>query len=164
MMKLSIIAAIGENRELGKDGELLWHISEDMKRFRKMTLNHPVIVGRKTFESIPEKFRPLPKRENIVLTRREDYHPQGVKVCHNLEDAIKHAESVEDEEAFIIGGGSLYKQTIDIADKLYLTIVEGDYVADTYFPKYENFGEVVFEKKGSSAGYNYKFIEIIKRK
>lgn len=154
---VNIIAAIGENRELGKDGNLLWHLPKDLQYFKKATKNHPVIMGRKTFESLG---KPLPGRTNIVLTRKEDYQPEGVKVFNNLDDALAYAKKIEEDEIFIIGGAQVYKQTMDIADMLYLTIVKGTFDADSYFPDYSNFGKVVFEKKAVDNNYQIKFIKI----
>lgn len=154
---ISIIAAIGENRELGKGNKLLWHIPEDMKRFREITSGHPVIMGRTTFESIG---RPLPDRINIVITRNANFHVSGCIVCHSLEEAVETASKKDRQEIFIIGGGQVYKQAIKTADKLYLTIVEGEYPADTYFPDYSHTWKVVYEKKSSDGKHEYTFREL----
>lgn len=198
---ISVIAAIGKNRELGKDNRLLWHISEDFKRFKKLTSGHTVIMGRKTFESLG---KPLQNRTNIVITRNTffnfnskyfnskygGYHKicsskncdininnsfqklknqnqsQEVIICFSLEKAIEiakeHEESLTNREVFIIGGGQIYQQAIKFTDKLYLTIVEGEYKADTFFPDYAEFKKVVFEEKHQSGGYKYKFLELEK--
>ena len=155
--KISIISAIAKNRAVGKKNKLLWHIGEDLKRFKKLTTGRPVIMGRKTFESIGGA---LPHRTNIVVTHHEHFKVSGVVVAHSLKDAIKAAESVEDDEIFIIGGGQIYEQAIKLADKLYLTIVEGEYDADTFFPDYSDFKKVVYEKHRASEGYKYKFVEL----
>ena len=157
MARISIIAAIAENRALGKDNKLLWHISEDLKRFKSLTSGHPIIMGRKTFESIG---RPLPHRTNVVVTSREYFKTQGVVATHSFKEAIRAAESVENDEIFIIGGGQIYEQAIGIADKLYLTLVEGKFKADTFFPDYSKFKKVIREEPGKSAGYRYKFLEL----
>ena len=154
---ISIISAISQNRAIGKKDKLLWHIGEDLRRFKKLTSGYPVIMGRKTFESIGGA---LPHRTNIVVTHHEHFKVPGVVVAHSLKDAIKAAESVEDDEIFIIGGGQIYEQAIKLADKLYLTIVEGDYDADTFFPDYSDFKKVVYEEPRASEGYKYKFIEL----
>jgi dihydrofolate reductase len=156
-MTISIIAAIGKNRELGKDNRLLWHISEDLKRFKRITAGHPVIMGRKTFESLG---KPLAGRINIIITRDESYTAKGSLVCHSLVEAVSKAKEIEREEIFIIGGGQIYNQAINIADKLYLTIVDGEYEADTFFPDYSSFKKVVYEEKRQSGGYMYRFIEL----
>lgn len=138
--KLSIIAAIGKNRELGKNNQLLWNIPSDMKRFRELTMGHPVIMGRKTFESIG---RPLPNRTNIVVTKQQDFHPEGVRVCESLERAVEVANSIDSTEIFIIGGAQIYGQAIDIADRLYLTIIDQSFDADAFFPDYSRFKIVI---------------------
>lgn len=158
---ISIIAAIGENRELGKNNKLLWHIPEDLKRFKKLTEGHVVIVGRKTFESIG---KPLPKRTNIIITRDQLFEVKARNgyICPSLEEAIKLAKTKEKKEIFIIGGGSIYEQAIKYSDKLYLTIVKGKYDADTFFPDYSEFKKVVAESRRESSGYKYKFLELVK--
>jgi len=155
--KISIICALSENRAIGKNGRLLWHIPEDLERFRKLTLGHPVIMGRKTFESIG---KPLPDRLNIIITQKSDFTHPGCVICHSLTEAIEAAAKKEKEEIFIIGGGQIYTQAIGLADKLYLTLVEGNFEADTFFPDYSAFKKVVFEKKGEAQGLKYQFIEL----
>jgi dihydrofolate reductase len=157
--RISIIAAVAENKAIGKDNKLLWHISEDMQRFKKITTGHPVIMGQKTFESLG---RPLPNRTNIVLTLDKSYQAPGCAVVHSLEEAIKVASEKDNDEIFFIGGGQVYNQAIKFTDKLYLTLVEGDYEADTFFPDYSEFRKVVFEEPHESAGYKYKFLELEK--
>ena len=168
---INIIAAIGKNRELGKDNKLLWHIVEDFKRFKKLTLNSVVIMGRKTFESLPEKFRPLPNRINIVISR----HPELVSgsrnkfgmtknliICHSIEEAINKAKKFN-KEIFIIGGAEIYKQGIKYADKLYLTLVDKKYPeADAFFPDYSDFKKVIKKEKKSDGKFTYKFIDLEK--
>ncbi len=173
--KISIIAAIGRNRELGKDNKLLWHIPEDLKRFKKLTEGHVIIMGRKTFESIG---KPLPKRLNIIISRHrvflsasppskgERFSERFIqKQKSSFEEALKYAKDyalrIGDSEIFIIGGGQVYQQAIKIADKLYLTIIDKEFPqADTFFPDYSDFKKVVFEKTHQSGGYRYKFVEL----
>lgn len=159
-MTVSIIAAIGKNRELGKDNKLLWHISEDLIRFKKITQGHIIIMGRKTYESIG---KPLPNRTNYIITRDYNYKVEGASVFHSIEEAIKSASAIGDGEIFIIGGGQLYNQAINIADKLYLTLVDREYDADTFFPDYSMFKNKVFEQMGESDGLKYTFLELKKR-
>lgn len=129
--KLTLIVAAGENDAIGKDNKLIWHLSDDLKRFKKLTNGHHIIMGRKTFESFP---KPLPNRTHIVITRQANYEvPNGVIVVNSLEDAIDAAKS--DEQPFVIGGGEIYKQAISIADKIELTRVHHSFEADTFFPK-----------------------------
>ncbi len=157
--KISLIAAIAsENRALGRDNELIYKIPEDLKRFKELTSGHIVIMGRKTFESIG---RALPNRTNIVITRDPNFSAENVVVTHSLGEALHLAElKVGNEEIFIIGGGMLYKEAIQKADKLYLTIVEGNPEADTYFPDYSDFKRVVFEESHESEGLKYKFLDL----
>lgn len=160
-MKISIIAAIGKNRELGKDGKIPWHISEDFKRFKEITSGHPIVMGRKTWESFPIK--PLPNRYNIIITRDTEFKPEGVAVCNSIEDAIKVAKKERGgEEIFIIGGGQIYQQALPFVDKLYLTVVDSFFDADTFFPDYSEFKKVIFEKAGEDGKYKYKFLELEK--
>lgn len=128
---ITIIAAIGKNNELGKDNQLLWHLPEDLKYFKKMTLEHPIIMGRKTYESIG---KPLPNRTNIVVSRKENWFEEGILIVPSIKEAIKHAKKIN-EQIFIIGGGNIYEQTIDLADCLKITQVDFQTKADAFFPK-----------------------------
>lgn len=156
---ISIIAAIGSNKELGKDNKLLWNIPHDIIHFKQLTLNHPVIMGRKTYESIG---RPLPQRINIIITRDKYYQAAECVICYSLDEAIKLAQKRDEDEIFIIGGGQIYEKAILIADKLYLTLVEGSFDADTFFPDYSNFKKVVSKKENEYKQYKYTFLELIK--
>lgn len=156
-VKISLIAAIASgNRAIGKNNRLIFHIPEDLKRFKKITSGHVVIMGRKTFESIG---RPLPNRTNIIITRDPQYFVEGAMVVHSLEETLRQAQDIE-TEVFVIGGGQIYQQAIGLADKLYLTIVEGNPDADTFFPDYSDFKKVVFEESHQSDGLKYKFINL----
>jgi len=159
---ISIIAAIGKNRELGKDNKLLWHISDDFKRFKKLTSGHVVIMGRKTFESIG---KPLLNRINIVVTRNRSWTPLGCTVCYSLEEAIEEAKKnlPAGRQVFIIGGAEIYKQGLKYADKLYLTLVDKEFPdADAFFPDYSEFKKVVFEENHISGDIKFKFINLTK--
>lgn len=156
---ISIIAAIGSNRELGKDNKLLWHIGEDLARFKQLTLGHPVIMGRTTYESIG---KPLPGRLNIILTRDKDFKAPGCRIARSLKEAVEKAQSRDSREIFIIGGGNVYQQAIKMADKLYLTIVKGTFSADTFFPEYSDFKKILYKKKSSNDKYKYTFLELVK--
>lgn len=133
MKNLSIIACVSQDLGLGVDNHLLWQLKPDMQFFRQTTTNHPVVMGSRTFESLGSK--PLPHRENIVLTRSELNHPD-VKVFHDQPSLDQYLESIDDEK-FIIGGASLYKMYLDLANKLYLTEVFATKPADTYFPTFD---------------------------
>lgn len=163
-MKISIIAAVDEKLGLGKDNKLLWNIPEDLKRFKEITNGHPIIMGRKTFESIG---RILPNRTNIIVTRNLSFsfaRSDLAKLAGSLEEAIKIAKNAPgNDEIFVIGGGQIFKQALMLADKLYLTIVNGNYDADTFFPEYEYlFTNKISEEKGESNGYKYKFVDLEK--
>jgi dihydrofolate reductase len=155
--KISVIVAVAKDRAIGKDNKLLWDIPEDLQHFKKITSGHPVIMGQKTFESLN---KPLPGRTNIVLTFDKSYQSPGCIVVHSIDEAIKVASEKDQEEIFFIGGGQIYAQAIKIADKLYLTLVEGEYEADTFFPDYSEFKKVILEEPHESSGYKYKFLEL----
>lgn len=127
---ITMIAAVGENNELGKDNDLVWHLPDDFKRFKLLTTGHHIIMGRKTFESFP---KPLPNRTHIVITRNRDYHPDHVIVVHSMEQALEIASG--DDRPFIIGGGEIYKIGMEVASCIELTRVQGTFEADTYFPE-----------------------------
>lgn len=158
---ISLIAAIGENRELGKGNALLWSIPEDMKHFRETTRGHAVIMGRKTFESIG---RPLPNRINIIVSRDGNYQvPQDCLKVGSIEEAIKEASQREKSEIFIIGGAQIYSLALPYADKLYLTLVNKEFPeADAFFPDYKEFNKVVSERKSSDKNFSYTFFEFTK--
>jgi len=134
--ELTIIAAAGESNGIGKDNDLIWHLSDDLKRFKQLTNGHHIIMGRKTFESFS---KPLPNRTHIVITRQDAYKvPEGVIVVNNLEDALDAARN--DKQPFIIGGGEIYRQSIGLADKIELTRVHHSFEsADTFFPEIDKF-------------------------
>ncbi|MDD7885547.1 dihydrofolate reductase [Flavivirga sp. 57AJ16] len=128
--ELTIVVAAAENNAIGKDNKLIWHLSDDLKRFKNLTNGHHIIMGRKTFESFP---KPLPNRTHIVITRQNNYQvPEGVIVVNSLEDAISAVKN--DSQPYIIGGGDIYKQALLLADKIELTRVHEDFEADAFFP------------------------------
>lgn len=128
--ELTIIAAVSINNVIGNNNKLIWKLSNDLKRFRNLTTNHSVIMGRKTFESLPN---PLPDRDNIVITRDTNYLKPNIQVCSSIEDAINLTKT--DTQPFIIGGGEIYSQTINIVDKIELTRVHEEFDGDAYFPE-----------------------------
>ncbi|QYJ69442.1 dihydrofolate reductase [Flavobacterium litorale] len=130
-MIITLIAAAAENNALGKDNNLVWHLPNDFKRFKKLTTGHTIIMGRKTLESMNG---PLPNRTNVVITRQKDYTYESCTIVHSLDEALAKCNQ-EEEEVFIIGGGEIYKQAIDKADKIELTRVHTTAEADTYFPE-----------------------------
>jgi dihydrofolate reductase len=133
-MSLSLIAAVSKNHCIGKDGELPWHLPEDMKHFKDLTIGKVVLMGRKTWESIPEKFRPLPRRTNVIVTRQMDYAaPEGVEVFHALDEALA---AHKNDDVICIGGGELYREVIEKADTLHMTHIDREvYDCDTFFPE-----------------------------
>ena len=127
----TIVVAMGQNNEIGAQNQLLWHLPKDLKHFKEITSGHPVIMGRKTYESIG---KPLPNRTNIVISRKKDWFEEGILIVGSIKEAIKFAKKI-DEEIFIIGGGNIYEQTLEFTDKLEITLVKADWEADTFFPK-----------------------------
>lgn len=131
-MQLSLIAALDEGRLIGRGNGLPWHLPADLRRFKSLTMGKPIIMGRKTFESIG---RPLPGRDNIVITREPGYAPEGVQVVHTLQDAIDAAGNAE--EALVIGGANVYFQFLPRVSRMYLTLVHGRFEGDAWFPAYD---------------------------
>lgn len=132
-MTISIIVGIGKNREIGFENQLLWRLSEDLKNFKKITMGHCIIMGRKTYESIG---RPLPGRTNIVITRQKDFLREGIEVVHSLDEAIELSKKKNDEEAMVIGGEAIYKLALPLATKIYLSKISFEGEADAFFPPY----------------------------
>jgi len=152
---VSLIAAIGKGRELGNKNQLIWKIPEDQKFFRETTERHPIIMGQKTFESIG---RVLPNRLNLILTKDEKYSVQGAYISHSIDEALEKASRQDVDEVFIIGGGQIYSQTIERADRLYLTIIDKNSEADTYFPDYSSFREAKEFKRGEFEGIPFRIV------
>ena len=160
---LTIIAAVSENNALGKDNQLLWHLPEDFKRFKTLTSGHYIVMGRKTFKSFP---KPLPNRTHIIITRQNDYQaPDGCIVVSSLEKAM--ALCPANEEAFVIGGGEIYQQAINIVDKIDVTRVHTTIDADTFFPEIDtNIWKLVFEEfhpKDEKHAFDFTFLTYVRR-
>jgi len=157
-----LIAAVAENNALGKDNQLVWHLPNDFKRFKTLTSGHYILMGRKTFESFP---RPLPNRTHIIITRQKNYSYEGCLVASSIEKALEMAP--KDEDIYVIGGGEIYKQSIDIADKIEITKVHSTFEADTYFPEIDaEKWELVFEKhhkKDEKHNFDFTFQTYLKR-
>lgn len=155
---ITIIAAKAENNTIGNNNELIWHLPEDLKRFKRLTTGHPVIMGRKTFESIG---RPLPGRRNIVITRSRTWGTEGILIVNSLEEAVEKGKE-SDPEIFIIGGGNIYSQAIGFADALEITEVHHSFEGDTEFPEIDlkTWKEVFREdfKKDDRNSFDYSFI------
>jgi dihydrofolate reductase len=157
-MIISLIAAASENNVIGKNNQLLWHLPNDLKFFKNTTWGMPVIMGRKTFESVN---KPLPGRFNIVITRQEGWHAEGVTTALDLDEALQRATETNCKEVFIVGGGEIYKDTIKKADKIYLTRVHTTIDGDTFFPAIdEKIWQLVFNedfKADDKHQYAYSF-------
>jgi dihydrofolate reductase len=136
-MIISLIAAVSKNNVIGKNNDLPWHLPDDMKYFMQTTKQHHVIMGRKNYESIPEKFRPLPNRTNIVVTRQQNYNAPNCIVVHALDDAIAIARENNEQEVFIIGGAEIYNQGFPVTSRMYLTEINAAIDGDTYFPEFD---------------------------
>jgi dihydrofolate reductase len=128
-MTISLIVAKSNNNVIGKNNQLIWHLPADLKHFKTITMGHTVVMGRKTYESM---MKPLPGRTNVVITRQDNYHPEGITIEPSLEDALK---DLKVEEVFIIGGGEIFKQAMAVANKLYITEIHADFEGDTFFPE-----------------------------
>ncbi len=155
---ISLVVAVSENNVIGKDNQLLWHLPNDLKFFKNTTWGMPVIMGRKTFDSMG---KPLVGRTNIVITRQDDWTAEGVMACSSLEEAMKAAAATDAKEAFVIGGGQIYKQSIGIADRIYLTRVHTNIGGDTFFPEVDtNLFELVSSlpfRQDEKHAYAYTF-------
>lgn len=159
---ITIIAAVAKNNALGKNNQLLWHLPDDFKRFKTLTSGHYIIMGRKTFESFP---KPLPNRTHVIITRNKDYCPEGCIVVNSLQEAIEICP--KENENFIIGGGEIYQQSIDFADKIDITRVHQDFEADTFFPELDlNFWQLESEELhqiDEKHAYAFSFLTYIKK-
>lgn len=136
-MTISLIAALTRNRVIGRNNDLPWHLPDDMKYFMQTTKGHHVIMGRKNYDSIPEKFRPLPNRTNIVVTRQVGLKLPNCTVVHSIEEAVSIARNAGEKELFIIGGAAIYELGMPLAGRLYLTEIEATLNGDTYFPDFQ---------------------------
>ena len=148
---IKIIVAMSKNRVIGDSNTLIWHLPEDLKRFRQLTTGNTIVMGRKTYESIG---KPLPNRRSIIITRDTDYSVEGCEVVNSLEEALLLSNS----DCFIIGGGEIYRQSIDIADRIYLTLINKEFEGDTSFPEIKDWVEVSSENFVTD-DFGYSFIE-----
>lgn len=157
---ISIVAAMAKNRVIGKDNGMPWHLPADLKHFKAVTLGKPIIMGRKTYESIG---RPLPGRQNIVISRNPDYQLAGCDTVTSFQAAMQLVDQVE--EVMIVGGGFLYSQVLPVANKLYLTLIDLEVDGDTQFPEYEQLSLTEVKRKSYQADdknpHNYQFIDFI---
>ena len=161
-----IVAGIGaKTRAIGKGNELLFHVPADLKRFKELSIGHPIIMGRKTFESIVKILgKPLPHRTNIIVTRDESYKHEGTKVAHSIEQAFELAVNEYPREIHIGGGAEMYKQALPYVDKLFLTLYESEAEGDSFFPEYEkDFEEVTRHGAREHEGLKYEWVDFERR-
>lgn len=141
MSTVSLIVAVAKNNVIGKDNDLIWFLPKDLKYFKDTTAGHHVIMGRRNYDSIPDQYRPLPGRTNIVVTRQQDYVADNEKVVvvHSVEEGIEYAKKHGDIEPFVIGGGMIYKYALDhdLIDRMYITHIDNNFEGDTYFPEFD---------------------------
>jgi len=160
-MIISLIAAMSKNRVIGKNNDLPWRLPDDMKYFQNTTNGHVVIMGRKNFDSLPAKFKPLPNRTNIILTRNKEFEADGCEIFTDLSEAVRFANNCKEEELFIIGGGEIYNQSLHLADRIYLTRINQEIEGDTYFPELAPEWKVVKKNhhpKDDRHQYNFDFL------
>ena len=158
-MELGLIAAVGRNGAIGKDGQMPWTLKADLAHFRRTTMGCPVVMGRRTWDSLPPRFRPLPGRRNLVVTRNPAWQAEGTETAGSLDDAL--ARLCDAPRVFVIGGGELYAQALQRADLLVLTEIDADFAADTYFPAWDRraYEEVAREHHtGEDSGWPYAFV------
>ena len=160
--RISLIVAMDEKRGMGKNNSIPWKVPGEQRRFKEITSPHPIIMGRKTFESIG---RILPDRTNIIVSRNasEIKNPDGIIIVNSLEEAIDFAKSSPaSEEIFIIGGGQIFAEAMkkNLVDRLYLTVIEGNFDCDTFFPDYSDFTKVISQEDGQSGEFKFKFVTL----
>ena len=162
-MRVALVAAVARGGVIGRDSGIPWRLPEDMQRFRTLTMGHPVVMGRRTWESLPDQFRPLPGRGNVVVTRNSDWSAQGADRAGSIEDALRLLEG--EGTVFVIGGGEIYAAALPSADELLLTEIDAEIEGDTYFPNWDpdDFEEVARERHVSSDGVGYSFVTYERR-
>lgn len=166
-MEIAMIAAVAENGVIGKDNDLVWSLPDDMKYFMNSTKSHYIILGRKNYESLPPKYRPLPNRTNIVITRQQGLELENTIVVNSLKEALAVCKKNNQEKVFVIGGGQIYEQALSITDSLYITEIQAEFDGDTFFPKYDKneWEEVSREQHSTDERHEYAFDFVIyKRK
>lgn len=163
---ISLIAALAKNRVIGKNNDLPWRLPDDMKYFMETTKGHCVIMGRKNYDSLPQKFRPLANRTNIVVTRQQNFEAEGCIVVHSMEDALKTAQQHNEKEVFVMGGAEIYAQALKAANRLYLTEIDAEIDGDTFFPvvNYKAYKEVSRTRHHADEKHRYAFDFVIYEK
>jgi dihydrofolate reductase len=162
-VRISLVAAVARGGVIGRDGTIPWRIPEDLARFRDLTTGHPVVMGRRTWDSLPERYRPLPTRRNVVVTRNPDWRAEGAERTGSLDDALRLLRGAPD--VFVIGGGELYASALPLADELVLTEIDLDVDGDTVFPRWhrEAFEEMSRELHMSENGIPFSFVRYSRR-
>ena len=162
-MTVSLVAAVARGGVIGRDGGIPWRIPEDMQRFRSLTMGHPVVMGRRTWESLPDQFRPLPGRGNVVVTRNPDWSAQGADRAGSIEEALDLV--VSEAHVFVIGGGEIYDAALPFADELVLTEIDADVEGDTTFPDWDRgeFEEVERHEHVAEDGTPFAFVRYVRR-
>lgn len=162
-MRISLVAAVARGGVIGQQGTIPWRVPEDMRRFRELTVGHPVVMGRRTWDSLPERFRPLPGRRNVVVTRNPDWRADGAERAASLDDALRRLDGAPN--VFVIGGAQLYAAALPVADELLLTEVDVAVEGDTFFPPIDAaaFEEVSREPHVSADGVEFAFVRYRRR-
>jgi len=162
-VRVSLVAAVARGGVIGRDNAIPWRVPEDAERFRTLTLGHPVVMGRRTWESLPDRFRPLPGRRNVVVTRNRAWHADGAERAGSLADALHRLDGAP--QVFVIGGAELYAEALSLADELLLTEIDADYEGDTFFPSWERaaFEETSREQYISQTGIPFSFVTYLRR-
>ena len=162
-MTITLIAAVTRGGVIGRDGGIPWRLPEDMERFRSLTMGHPVVMGRHTWESLPDQFRPLPGRGNVVVTRNPDWSAQGADRAGSIEEAFDLLES--ESQVFVIGGGEVYAAALPSADELVLTEIDADIEGDATFPSWnrDEFEEIERHERVAEDGTPFAFVRYVRR-
>jgi dihydrofolate reductase len=163
-VKIALVAAVARGAVIGRAGTIPWRLPEDLTRFRELTMGQPVVMGRKTWESLPDRFRPLPGRRNVVVTRNAAWHAEGAERAGSLEDALRLVDGAE--RVFVIGGGELYAAALPLADELVLTEIDADVEGDTVFPRWNRgaFEETSREQHVAENGTPFSFVTYVRRR
>jgi dihydrofolate reductase len=162
-VRISLLAAVARGGVIGREGALPWRIAEDARRFRELTMGHPVVMGRRTWDSLPERFRPLPGRRNVVVTRNRGWHADGAETAGSLPDALELLDRTP--QVFVIGGGAIYAEALPLATELFLTEIDADIEGDTFFPSWNRdaFQETSREHHVSETGLRFSFVTYLRR-
>jgi len=162
-VKISLVAAVARSGVIGRDKAIPWHIPEDASRFRALTMGHPVVMGRRTWDSLPDRFRPLPGRRNLVVTRNGAWHADGAERAGSLADALELLDDTP--QVFVVGGAELYAEALPLADELLLTEIDAEVEGDTFFPSWDRatFQEEAREEHVSEADIPFAFVTYVRR-